>query len=151
MITGSLVTQREPSGLSAERGPTVFTPARRSFFFASLAALAYGTSPIIIRQTLFDAGPFSGVVGGTIAYGAASAAVVIGLLIPSLRRNVMSVSSENARWFVYSGIVAAAQGFSIAPSPWPRSCSSLLSYNSRSSSGSSLRFCSTRTMRSSDF
>jgi len=29
-----------------------------------------------------------------------------------LRRNVSNVSSENARWFVYSGIfVAAAQGF----------------------------------------
>jgi uncharacterized membrane protein len=38
--------------------------------------------------------------------------VALGLLIPSLRRNVVKVSSENARWFVYSGIlVAAAQGF----------------------------------------
>jgi len=52
------------------------------------------------------------VVGGSVAYGAATVAVAAGLLIPSLRRNVMRVTGENARWFVYSGIfVAAAQGF----------------------------------------
>ena len=81
-------------------------------FFAALAAFAYGTSPIIIRQALLDAGPLSGVAGGSIAYGAATIAVALGLLVSSLRRNVTEVSAENARWFVYSGIfVAAAQGF----------------------------------------
>ena len=50
--------------------------------------------------------------GGSVAYAAATVAVTLGLLIPSLRRNVTKVSGENARWFVYSGIfVAAAQGF----------------------------------------
>ena len=34
------------------------------------------------------------------------------LTFVTLRRNVMNVSGENVRWFVYSGIfVAAAQGF----------------------------------------
>ena len=91
------------------------------FFFASLAALMYGTSPIIIRQAIEDAGPLGGVVGGLIAYSAATCTVALGLLIPSLRRNVMQVSRESARWFVYSGIfVAAAQGFlysALAASP----------------------------------
>ena len=64
------------------------------------------------RQALYDAGPLGGVVGGLIAYAAATCAVALGLLIPSLRRNVMQVSRESARWFVYSGVfVAAAQGF----------------------------------------
>jgi uncharacterized membrane protein len=72
----------------------------------------YGTSPVIIRQAIHDAGPLGGIAGGLIAYAAATGAVVLGLLVPSLRRNVMQVSRENARWFVYSGVfVAAAQGF----------------------------------------
>jgi uncharacterized membrane protein len=72
----------------------------------------YGTSPIIVRQALYDLGPLSGLAGGSIAYAAATLAVALGLLKPSLRRNVVQVTGDNARWFVYSGIfVAAAQGF----------------------------------------
>jgi drug/metabolite transporter (DMT)-like permease len=82
------------------------------FFFASIAALMYGTSPIIVRQALLDAGPLGGVAGGSVAYAAATVAVTLGLFIPSLRSNVAKVGGENARWFVSSGIfVAAAQGF----------------------------------------
>ena len=81
------------------------------FFFASIAALMYGTTPIIVRQALLDVGPLSGLAGGSIAYAAATVVVTLGLFIPSLRRNVMHVHGDNARWFVYSGVfVAAAQG-----------------------------------------
>src|SRR6185295_11300677 len=72
----------------------------------------YGSSPIVVRQALQNVGPLSGVAGASVAYAAATVAVTLGLVIPSLRRNVMAVTRENARWFVYSGIfVAAAQGF----------------------------------------
>jgi uncharacterized membrane protein len=82
------------------------------FFFALIAALAYGSSPIVVRQALQNVGPLSGVAGASVAYAAATLAVTLGLVIPSLRRNVMAVTRENARWFVYSGIfVAAAHGF----------------------------------------
>jgi len=115
MLTGSLVTQRasQPIGENKVHNRPIFTPrAAAGFFFASLAALMYGTSPIIVRQALYGLGPLSGLAGGSIAYAAATLAVALGLLIPSLRRNVMQVTGENARWFVYSGIfVAAAQGF----------------------------------------
>jgi drug/metabolite transporter (DMT)-like permease len=115
MVAGSLVTQRasQPGAASKSRGVTTFTPrVAVGFFFASIAALMYGTSPIIVRQALLGAGPLGGVAGGSIAYAAATVAVTLGLFIPSLRSNVTKVSGENARWFVYSGIfVAAAQGF----------------------------------------
>ena len=114
MVAGSLVTQRgSRKSSSRPLEPTMFAPRIAvGFFFASMAALAYGTSPIVIRQALLDGGPLSGVAGGVVAYAAATAAVVVGLLIPPLRSNVMSVSAENARWFVSSGVfVAAAQGF----------------------------------------
>jgi len=115
MIAGSLVTQRasQPASESKHSSDPPFAPrVAAGFFFASIAALMYGTSPIIVRQALQDVGPLGGIAGGTIAYAAATVAVALGLFIPSLRRNVMQVSGENARWFVYSGIfVAAAQGF----------------------------------------
>jgi drug/metabolite transporter (DMT)-like permease len=115
MVAGSLVTQRasQPVAASKPHDVAAFTPrVAVGFFFASIAALMYGTSPIIVRQALHDAGPLGGVAGGSIAYAAATVAVTLGLFTPSLRRNVATVSGENARWFVYSGIfVAAAQGF----------------------------------------
>lgn len=115
MVAGSLVTQSAAQPATSSKphdGPT-FTPrVAAGFFFACIAALAYGTSPIIVRQALQDAGPLGGLSGGAVAYAAATVAVALGLLIPSLRRNVMSVSGENGRWFVYSGVfVAAAHGF----------------------------------------
>jgi drug/metabolite transporter (DMT)-like permease len=115
MVTGSLVTQRasQPASPSKPQDASAFRPrVAAGFFFASIAALAYGTSPIIVRQALLGSGPLGGLAGGSVAYAAATVAVAFGLLIPSLRRNVMNVSGENVRWFVYSGIfVAAAQGF----------------------------------------
>ena len=114
MVAGSLVTQRS-SGSTAPSDPNkrVFKPrVAVGFFFALIAAHAYGTSPIIVRQALQDVGPLSGLAGASVAYAAATVAVALGLVIPSLRRNVMMVTGENARWFVYSGIfVAAAHGF----------------------------------------
>ncbi len=115
MVVGSLIIQRPSEGVTASKpveNPGFRPRVAAGFFFALIAALAYGTSPIIVRQTLQDVGLLSGLVGGSIAYAAATVAVTLGLLIPSLRRNVLRVSSENAHWFVYSGIfVAAAHGF----------------------------------------
>ena len=115
MVAGSLATQRasQPTAAGKPHDLPAFRPRIAvGFFFASIAALMYGTSPIIVRQALHDAGPLGGVAGGSIAYAAATVAVTFGLFIPSLRSNVTQVSGENARWFVYSGIfVAAAQGF----------------------------------------
>jgi len=114
MVAGSLVTQRfsEPADASKLNEPAFKPRVAVGFFFALIAALAYGTSPIIVRQALQDAGPLSGVAGASVAYSAATVAVALGLLIPSLRRNVVAVTAENARWFVSSGIfVAAAHGF----------------------------------------
>jgi drug/metabolite transporter (DMT)-like permease len=113
MVAGSLVTQRASQPTAASKDLSVFTPhVATGFFFASIAALAYGTSPIIVRQALIGVGPLGGLSGGSVAYAGATVAVALGLLVPALRRNVMKVSGDNARWFVYSGIfVAAAQGF----------------------------------------
>jgi uncharacterized membrane protein len=65
------------------------------------------------RFALAHTGPSTGILGGLIAYVAAT--IVIGLIFvasPPLRRNAGALKFENARWFAFSGVlVAAAQGF----------------------------------------
>jgi drug/metabolite transporter (DMT)-like permease len=114
MVAGSLVTQRpsEPTAPARSKEAEFKPRVALGFFFALIAALAYGTSPTIVRKALQDVGALSGIAGASVAYAAATVAVALGLVIPSLRRNVLAVTGENARWFVYSGVfVAAAHGF----------------------------------------
>jgi drug/metabolite transporter (DMT)-like permease len=123
MLAGAFITQQQSfrargaaSGSPAsEAGKTSgFVPRHaEGYLFASLAALVYGTTPIMVRTGLQHAGPSSAILGGLIAYGTATAAIAVILLLSgSLRRNVVSVKRENVSWFVYSGVlVAMAQGF----------------------------------------
>ena len=111
MVLGSLVTQGRSAG--SKRPAAKFNPRQGlGFLFASLAALVYGTTPIMVRTALKGMGPWSGMVGGLIAYGAATLAVALALASTRLRRNVMALKRENLPWFAMSGVfVAAAQGF----------------------------------------
>ena len=114
MVSGSLVTQQssQPPAAGKLDEPAFKPRVAAGFFFALIAALAYGTSPIIVRQALQDIGALA---DWPVARSPTRQQPWLsrwGSLIPSLRRNVMRVSGENARWFVYSGIfVAAAHGF----------------------------------------
>jgi drug/metabolite transporter (DMT)-like permease len=116
MLAGALITQRQPHKPADARRPLAsehaFLPRRTiGYIFASLAALAYGTSPIMARGALEHTGPMTGLVGGLISYGTATAAMAIGALSPAFRANVSALNRENLRWFLYSGVfVAMAQG-----------------------------------------
>ncbi len=117
MVAGSLVTQRQPNRKAGAAGDRpAFKPQHvAGYLFASGAALAYGSSPIMARFALADTNPGAGIVGGLIAYAAASAVVALAFVVPSVRRDVAAMKRDNARWFVYSGVfVAMAQGFFFA-------------------------------------
>lgn len=113
ILAGSFLTQRQPAKPRDAAKPAVFVPRYfLGYLFASLAALGYGTSPIMARFALAGTSPTSGILGGLIAYGAATAFVAAALLWPSVRRDVMALRRENLPWFAYSGLfVALAQGF----------------------------------------
>jgi drug/metabolite transporter (DMT)-like permease len=123
MLAGSLITQRQPLKTAAatpaaqrhaaERGLPPFIPLYLAgYIFASFAAIAYGSSPIMARFALEHTGPSTGILGGLIAYVAATAVGALAFLSPALRKNVSTLQPENARWFACSGVlVAAAQGF----------------------------------------
>ncbi len=120
IIAGSLITQRAPARtvVATEKKPAVplFAPQYLAgYVFASLAALAYGTTPIMARFALEHTGPSTGILGGLIAYIAATAVAALALFSAQLRRNIFSLSRSNGRWFALSGVfVAAAQGFFFA-------------------------------------
>jgi drug/metabolite transporter (DMT)-like permease len=125
ILGGSFITQHQPmrvrptapaNAAAVEVGtpaPPPFVPHYfAGYLFASLAALGYGTSPILSRFALAETGITGGILGGLIAYGAASLFIAAALLWRPLRDNVMALKRENVRWFVSSGIfVAMAQGF----------------------------------------
>ena len=124
ILAGSLITQRQPArrrpasaagAVPVDAGPSrpVFVPRYvAGYVFASLAALGYGSSPILARFALAQTGPAGGILGGLIAYGAATVVVGILMLWPALRQNATALKRENVRWFVASGVfVAMAQGF----------------------------------------
>ena len=129
MLAGALVTQYQrpgssvasrsaaregmPTEVGVHRSKTVFVARYLpGYLFASLASLAYGISPIMARFALERAGLAGGILGGLIAYCAATAVVGLMMIWPPLRREVVAVKRENIRWFTYSGIfVALAQGF----------------------------------------
>jgi drug/metabolite transporter (DMT)-like permease len=132
MLGGSLITQRQPP--KAKAAPAVAkTPANKpalppfiplylaGYVFASLAALAYGTTPVMARFALEHTGPATGILGGLISYIAATAIGALALLSSKFRQNLKALNRNNVQWFVYSGVfVAAAQGFffcavSVAP------------------------------------
>ena len=120
ILAGSLITQRAPARTAA--ATQTQRPCRYSrreylagYLFASLAAIAYGTTPVMARFALEHTGPSTGILGGLIAYVAATAVASLALLSPQVRRNVFALSRDNARWFALSGVfVAAAQGFFFA-------------------------------------
>jgi drug/metabolite transporter (DMT)-like permease len=126
ILAGSLITQRAPARTvvaeSKEFAEPLFAPRYLAgYLFASLAAIAYGTTPVMARFALENTGPLTGILGGLISYVAATAVVSLALVSPQVRKNVFAMNRSNARWFALSGVfVAAAQGFffaavSIAP------------------------------------
>ena len=120
ILAGSLITQRAPAKTAAadEKKPDVplFAPRYLAgYLFASLAAVSYGTTPVMARFALEHTGPSTGILGGLIAYVAATAVAALAMFSAQIRRNVFALSRDNGRWFVLSGVlVAAAQGFFFA-------------------------------------
>jgi drug/metabolite transporter (DMT)-like permease len=126
ILAGSLITQRQmpgtrrvpasANGAAAQPEPPAFKPRYLAgYIFASLAALSYGVTPVMARFALADTGPSTGILGGLIAYAAATLVVGAMLLLRPVRGDLAKLKRENIRWFVYSGVfVAMAQGFFFA-------------------------------------
>lgn len=82
----------------------------RGYSWAIVNAMAFGTSPLFIRETLGDTG--LGVLGGAISYTAAGVLLVAVLLMPGQIQSVRSVDPTTRNWFLISAIaIMVAQTF----------------------------------------
>jgi drug/metabolite transporter (DMT)-like permease len=82
------------------------------YAFALLAAAVYGVTPFLIRLAVIRGDLGSGIAGGLVSYGAATAAVALLLLWPGQLRHARDIKAESLKWFTYSGVsVSIAQMF----------------------------------------
>ena len=80
-----------------------FTPRlAEGYLFALLSAVGFGTSPILVKAGL--AGTGASLVGGFISCIAATAVVVLLLLIPSQLAEARRMNRESVKWFTLSGV-----------------------------------------------
>jgi len=98
---------RKPEQPSSGDGPvTGFRPRfAEGYFFASLSALAYGVSPILVRAGLRGTDPGTGIAGGLISYTIAALIVGPVLFRPALRRHILALRFSAAKWFTAAGIM----------------------------------------------
>ncbi|MDF2117805.1 EamA family transporter [Roseiarcaceae bacterium H3SJ34-1] len=86
-----------------------FTPAYgEGFFYAAVSAVAYGSSPILVRYGLESGGLRNslgrGVAAGLISYAAATAVIVVMLACPGSLLHVLGTRRREFSWFMVAGL-----------------------------------------------
>ena len=122
ILAGSLITQRRAGADGCRRmqdTPAVplFAPRYLAgYLFASFAASPYGTTPDHGALCARAHRAATGILGGLIAYVAATAVASLALLSPQHPAAMfLRFTATTRRWFALSGVfVAAAQGFFFA-------------------------------------
>jgi drug/metabolite transporter (DMT)-like permease len=97
------ISALEPGAASQAPAKPTFTPRMaEGYIYALLAAVGFGTSPVLIKAGLADTG--LSLVGGFVSYAAACAVLALVLLIPSLLMQVRATQPQSLKWFAYSGV-----------------------------------------------
>ena len=92
----------EPGAQGGGESPRVEMRQLEGYVFSLLAALAYGTSPILIRAAVQD-GTGTAAIGTFVAYVAASAVLTAGLVLPAQRELVHAINFRYMRLFGGAG------------------------------------------------
>jgi drug/metabolite transporter (DMT)-like permease len=80
------------------------------YAWAGLNAIAFGLSPVFIREALGDSG--LGVLGGAVSYTAAGVLLLIPLALPGQVKSLRQVSGSARRWLIFGALaIMAAQMF----------------------------------------
>jgi drug/metabolite transporter (DMT)-like permease len=88
--------------------PRVFS----GYIFGLVAAMCYGSSPLMVRQAFLDAPGASTAAGGCLAYMAATLFFSLILLKPSAWADIKWIKRETVPWFLSSAVlVAISQAF----------------------------------------
>lgn len=102
-------TRDAPTRGAAAPRKYAFTPAYgEGFFWAAVSAVAYGSSPILVRLGLEGGGLQNGlgrgVAAGLISYVAATLVIVVALAWPGSLRQVLSIRRHGFTWFMIAGL-----------------------------------------------
>ena len=86
----------------ASRTSSAAPPIRmvEGYLWGVLAAAAWGVGPVLMRSAMGDSG--LGILGGMTAYLAPSVLLVLGLFIPGVLRQTMSIDPSAQKWFLLS-------------------------------------------------
>lgn len=109
LVGPSLMIERRPKRpASAPDGGSGAAPAveirqLEGYVFSLLAALAYGTSPILIRAAVEDASA-TAAIGTLVSYAAASAVLIAALALPAQRELVHAINFRYMRLFGGAGL-----------------------------------------------
>lgn len=109
LIGPSLMIERRskrPAGAPADESggaPGVEIRQLEGYVFSLLAALAYGTSPILIRAAVEDASA-TAAIGTLVSYAAASAVLIAALALPAQRELVHAINFRYMRLFGGAGL-----------------------------------------------
>ena len=74
----------------------------RGYAWAVANAIAFGTSPLLIKAALGDSG--LGVLGGAIAYTSAGVPLALALLMPGQLASMRGVDSNTRNWFLLAAM-----------------------------------------------
>jgi drug/metabolite transporter (DMT)-like permease len=102
-------SQAQPVSAAGAEPPHFEMRQVEGYFFAFVAAISYGSSPVLIRSALEGASGLS-IFGGLVSYLAAAGFLIATLIIPSRRHVIQALQPATVRAFTGAGIaVTTAQ------------------------------------------
>ena len=93
-----------PAKDAAAQKPAFEPRYGEGYLFATLAAITYGSSPILIGLGLKAAGTNAALAGGVVSYLSATAVVGLALIVTRQTRSAYQVGNTALRWFVLAGV-----------------------------------------------
>lgn len=86
----------------------VFTPNyAEGYTFALLAALAYGSSPILVRLGVENQTPGTSIAGALVSYAAAATVIGLILCLPGRLKHAREVDRSVVKWFSLAAVLVA--------------------------------------------
>ncbi len=96
---------QQPVSLKGDGSPAFVPRYAEGFTYATLAAIAYGFSPIFIGLGLKAAGGSGAMAGGLVSYIAATVLVAIVLLVTRQPASTYRIAPSAMRWFLFAGVI----------------------------------------------
>lgn len=97
-------SSRRRSTGKGETSPKFSPRHMEGYTYVALSSIGYGLSPIFTSLGLRELGPGGSMAGGLVAYLAATAAVILLVIVTGSVRHVANTSLETWRWFGFAGL-----------------------------------------------